>query len=241
MTTGGAEPRHSALPTAPLTLAVFVVTASVSIAGLLDEHLLHTLRRDGDAISSGQAWRLITSLVVQDGGVPGTLFNLLGLLAVGAFAERALGRPIWSAAYLAGALTGEIVGWAGWQPIGAGNSVGVCGLAGALAVAIAAGDDADVLAAIVCVAWATALLAETLTIAAPVISTVVTRLAAVKGGAHGTRLAVAAFVGIATTMLLAQTDIHGAALLAGAAVGLVARRAPGFVLDPANVRRTIRP
>ncbi len=44
--------------------------------------------------------------------------------------------PGFVAAQLVGGLTGELVGWAGWQPVGAGNSVGVCGLAGALAVAV---------------------------------------------------------------------------------------------------------
>jgi rhomboid protease GluP len=88
---------------------------------------------------------------------------------IGARVERALGRSAWIAAYLAGGLTGELVGWAGWQPLGAGNSVGVCGLAATLAV----------------------------------------------GG----------FVLTATVLLLAETDIHGAALAAGAAVGTAMRLA----------------
>ena len=107
----------------------------VSVTGLLVEPVLLALRRDPAALADGQLWRLLTALLVQDGGVPGTVFNLLGLL-------RWASRPSagWAArlgaGYLAGGLTGELVGWAGWQPIGAGNSVGVCGLAGALAVAL---------------------------------------------------------------------------------------------------------
>ena len=64
------------------------------------------------------------------------VFNLLGLVLVGVAAGRRPGARAWLAAYLVGGLTGELVGWAGWQPVGGGNSVGVCGLAGALAVVV---------------------------------------------------------------------------------------------------------
>jgi hypothetical protein len=58
-------------------------------------------------------WRWLTSLLVQDGGVLGTASNLifLGLL---------------------GAVAGQVAG-VFWQPVGAGNSMAVCGLAGLVA------------------------------------------------------------------------------------------------------------
>ena len=79
------------------------MTAAVSVAGLVAEPVLVALRRDAVALSDGQLWRLLTALLVQDGGVPGTVFNLLGLVLVGVAAERRLGawawlRPTWSGA-----------------------------------------------------------------------------------------------------------------------------------------------
>ena len=65
----------------------------MSVTGLLAEPVLLALRRDAAALSDGQLWRLLTALLVQDGGIPGTVFNLLGLVAVGVAAERRLGRP----------------------------------------------------------------------------------------------------------------------------------------------------
>ena len=104
------------------------------------------------------------------------------------------------------------MGWAGWQPLGAGDSVAVCGLASTLAVAITIEFQADLLSAIVTVAWATALLAGALTVAAPIGATVVTRIAAARLGARGTRIAVGGFVYEATVLLFPERNIHGAAL-----------------------------
>jgi membrane associated rhomboid family serine protease len=106
--------RAASTPAFPvLTTAVATVTAAVSTAGLVAEPVLLALRRDAAALSDGQLWRLLTALLVQDGGVPGTVFNLLGLVLVGVAAERRLGARAWLAAYLTGGLTGEFVGWQG--------------------------------------------------------------------------------------------------------------------------------
>jgi hypothetical protein len=53
---------------------------------------------------------------------------------------------------------GELAGYV-WQPRGAGNSVAICGLAGALTVALLAGARAPRLAPVVLVYWCGALLA----------------------------------------------------------------------------------
>ena len=53
------------------------------------------LRRDRLAIDHGRVWRLATALVVQDGGVEGTVFTLAGLAVVGLLAERLLSRRDW--------------------------------------------------------------------------------------------------------------------------------------------------
>ncbi len=64
------------------------MTAVVSVLGLIVPAVEVALRRDRTAIDHGQVWRLVTALVVQDGGVAGTVFNLAGLAAVGVLAER---------------------------------------------------------------------------------------------------------------------------------------------------------
>lgn len=217
----GGSGRASAGPAVPvLTAAVLGVTAAVSIAGLLTDSVLLTLRRDAIALSDGQLWRLLTSLLVQDGGIAGTVFNLLGLALVGVAAERRLGRRAWLVAYLVGGLSGEVAGWAGWQPDGAGNSVGVCGLAGALAVVVLRGTGPPGRLEIIAPAtWAVALTSGTLTGWAPALAAVAAGLAA------ATRPPVARWVLIAlvagsSVLLLAQRDIHGVALTGGLLVGL---------------------
>lgn len=87
--------------------------------------------RDPAAIAAWEWWRLATSLIVQDGGAIGTLFNLGFLAVLGYVAERALGRGRWVVLYLSGAVAGEAAGFLLDQP-GAGNSVALCGLAGGL-------------------------------------------------------------------------------------------------------------
>ncbi len=52
-----------------------------------------SLRRDPDLIRHhGQVWRVLTSVLVQDGGRGGTTFNLVTLAVVGIFASEVWGR-----------------------------------------------------------------------------------------------------------------------------------------------------
>ncbi len=54
-------------------------------------------RRDPDAVRlHGQAWRLLTSVLVQDSGIGGTVFNLIILAATVVFAGASGVRPGWS-------------------------------------------------------------------------------------------------------------------------------------------------
>ncbi|MEV4578061.1 rhomboid family intramembrane serine protease [Nonomuraea jabiensis] len=116
------------------TAVVFVITAVPSLLQLAISGLEPALMRNPAAIAEGEWWRLGTALVVQDGGVLGTLFNLVCLAVLGYFAERAFGPARWLALYAAGAVAGEAAGYLLNDP-GAGNSIAVCGLAGGLAVA----------------------------------------------------------------------------------------------------------
>jgi membrane associated rhomboid family serine protease len=120
-----------------LTASVFAVTAAVSAAQFADHAILTGLERTPAGLS-GEWWRSFTALFVQDGGLPGTLSNLAFLLVIGTIAEQVLSRPRWLLLYFIPGLAAELAGYA-WQPVGAGNSGAVCGLAGGLIVAMLAG------------------------------------------------------------------------------------------------------
>jgi membrane associated rhomboid family serine protease len=113
-----------------VTVALTLVTGAVSVAGLLSSDVLGALGRT-PAVVHGQPWRLLTALLVQDGGVAGTASNLVFLAMIGVAVEQVAGRVAMLGCYLAAGLAGQLVGL-GWQPFGAGNSVAVCGLAGLL-------------------------------------------------------------------------------------------------------------
>jgi hypothetical protein len=178
----------------------------------------------------------VTALLVQDGGVPGTLTNLLGLAVLGVLAERTCGRLRWAIAYPGAAAVGEVVGWAGWQPVGAGNSVGVCGLAALVAVSAVRRGDGAVLPAAAVVFWSIALLGGSL--GSPLVTVVLcaavvplVRLGRAVSAAVPGRIALGTTVAVAL-ILLVRTDIHGAALAAGLVVAVVVgtnRRTGGTV------------
>ena len=120
-----------------VTAVVFVVTATTSILGLVIPGMLEGWQRTPQGLQ-GDWWRSFTALLVQDGGVAGTISNLAFLLVLGAMAEQVLGPGRWLVCYLGAGLVGELAGYL-WQPRGAGNSVAICGLAGALIVALVVG------------------------------------------------------------------------------------------------------
>lgn len=217
--------RHG-LPRLPiLTAVVFAVTATTSVLQFRVPGMLAALSRAPQGLH-GQWWRWGTAMFAQDGGVAGTVSNLLFLLVVGVLAEQVLTRPGWLAAYFGAGLVGEAAGYL-WQPVGAGNSVGICGLVGALLVASAlrpGGDDGSAalrFAPVVLMYWCGALLGLVYwpAMIVYVAGGVLAQLAAQRGHPVGRAVAVAG--GIATVTLVAERDLHGAALAAGIAFGAV--------------------
>jgi hypothetical protein len=199
-----------------LTLAVAALTAAVGVAGLLSPEVLAALQRTPAALH-GELWRWLTSLLVQDGGLAGTASNLLGLLAVGAAAEQVLDRGVWLGLYLAGGLVGQVAGQL-WQPFGGGNSVAVCGLAGALAWLVARpalprwGGPAVAL-------WAGVLLAGVWAplVAVGVLAAGLDRFLIGHPARH--RVVLVGGVAVVAAALVAAADIHGAALATGLVLG----------------------
>jgi membrane associated rhomboid family serine protease len=117
-----------------LTLILIAAIGIPTALQFVFPSMLPLLRRDTAAFFAGDWWRIITSVFVQDGGVSGSIFNLLSLLLVGAVAEQVWGRGSVLILFFGGGLIGEVAGLA-WQPVGAGNSVANFSLAGGMAVA----------------------------------------------------------------------------------------------------------
>jgi hypothetical protein len=177
-----------------VTALVFTLTAVTSVLGLVFPRVLEALERTPQGLD-GDWWRTLTALLVQDGGVLGTLSNLGFLLLLGVLAERLAGPGWWLAAYLRAGLAGQLAGtrlprlapmtvlwWCGaLLSIRWGAGPLLAGIAGAAAVQLVPG-------------WAVP---------------------------AGRVVAVAAAT--AALALLAATDIHGAALAAGILIAAAAR------------------
>jgi membrane associated rhomboid family serine protease len=209
-----------------VTAAVLAVTAVTSVLGLVEAEVLAALQRTPAGLH-GDWWRTATALLVQDGGVAGTVSNLFFLALLGTLAEQVAGRGRWLIAYLGAGFAGELAGYA-WQPRGAGNSIAVCGLAGLLAVALAAGARVPRLAPMALLWWCGALLAShwgAVPLVVLVAAAVAVQLAPPAWAVPAGRLAAAATAAVAL-VLAAATDIHGAALAAGIVLAAATGRRP---------------
>jgi rhomboid protease GluP len=115
------------------TIAMIIVGLPTLAQFTVAPWLLGNLERNWTLIASGQVWRLLTSLVVQDGGLAGAIFNLVALAMIGTAAEQVWGPERWTVIALVGAFGAELWGKI-VQPVGAGNSVAVFSLAASIAV-----------------------------------------------------------------------------------------------------------
>jgi rhomboid protease GluP len=114
-----------------VTLAIFALTLLVGAFAVFDDAILDAIRRDLDRLQSGEWWRLITPLVGQDGGLPGLIFNLVILLAVGAVVENLFGWKLLLITYVTAGVASEIAAYTIMPNNGfAGNSVANFGLIG---------------------------------------------------------------------------------------------------------------
>lgn len=124
---------RSATDTAPqrmvATIALCAIVGIPSLLQLAFPGILTALWRDADLIvQHGQWWRLVTALVVQDGGLLGLVFNLLTLALIGNVAERLWGVRDTVLLFFGTGILSQFAGFA-WQPRGGGNSVANFGLA----------------------------------------------------------------------------------------------------------------
>ncbi len=151
----------------------------------------------------------------------GALSNLAFLAVLGAVAEQVLTRPRWLAHYFGVGLLAELVAYA-WQPKGGGNSIAICGLTGAVALACWRGDERlPAYAPLAVLIWCGALLG-TLYRPLIVVGVAATGLALRRRERGLEVLRPTAIAVSATGVVLAiAANIHGAALLMGTALALI--------------------
>ncbi|MFJ4650358.1 rhomboid family intramembrane serine protease [Nocardia sp. NPDC088792] len=210
-----------------LTSAVFAVTAVVNVLQWPVPGVLAGLERTPAGLH-GDWWRSVTALFVQDGGVGGTLVNLIFLAVLGALAEQVLPRFRWAVQYFGVGVAVEFIAYA-WQPVGGGNSIANCGLAAGLAVALWRRDaglpdwaavavavwSADMFATLSAWALLPAIVACALFIGP-------SRLLVARG--VDLRRPAAALPVVVGVVLVAAANIHGAALILGVVTALVSDR-----------------
>jgi len=114
-----------------VTFLIFLVTVIITGLQFFFPALIPVLERTPEALAARQWWRLITPVFINPEGWRQITFNFLGIAIAGTMVERLFGGRRWLILYFVGGFVGEIAGFA-WQPIGAGSSVAVCGLVGAL-------------------------------------------------------------------------------------------------------------
>jgi hypothetical protein len=122
-------------------LALWLAVALPSLLQIAWPVLLERWERDPDAIrQSGQWWRVLTAGFVQDGGLPGTAFNLIALAVIAFFAARTWGVARTWAVFAAGVVAFNLVVTFAWHIQGAGNSAATFLLAASLIGFAATGD-----------------------------------------------------------------------------------------------------
>ena len=210
-----------------LTLVVVAVTAVISAVAEASPTVLAQLERTPAGLHE-QWWRTITSLFTQS-SAGGAASNLFFMLVLGVVAEQVVSRSRWVACYLGAGIVGELVGYA-WQPVGAGNSVAVCGLAGLIALACWRRDSGlPWFGAFALLLWCAVILSTWAWPAAVVGA--VCAAAGLRLQMGGWRYAgeFAVLVTVVSGVVLACVqNIHGAALLAGVALAALG----GVVREP---------
>ena len=90
----GAPVGRSSAGTPWATLLALLAVGGTSLVQLAEApDLLGALQRVPEELENGQLWRLLTSLLVQDGGWSGAAVNLVAPAALGVTADRFWGSP----------------------------------------------------------------------------------------------------------------------------------------------------
>ncbi len=133
----GGSPGRLLVRPSPAALVIWAVVAVPSILQIPFPALLDALSRRPELIAEGQVWRLLTSVVVQDGGVAGTVSNLLLLYLVVCAAVPVWGGVRAGVLFALSVLGFNLMATYVFPQFGAGNSGAMYALAASTLAAVA--------------------------------------------------------------------------------------------------------
>ena len=125
----------------PAAVALWLAVAVSSVVGLLWPVWLAVGEREPEPVLRGQVWRLVTSMFLQDGGVAGTVFNLVTLAVTVLLVGSLVRSRTLVLGFLAAGLVGNVLTLVLLGQGGAGNSMATMGLVSAVAAYAALGPD----------------------------------------------------------------------------------------------------
>lgn len=106
----------------PVAVVLWLLVAVPSLLQLASPRVFDALSRQPVLIEHGEWWRLVTSALVQDGGLVGTAYNLV-TLALAASAATAARHPAWVVpVFVVGALVFHLSATYLWREAGGGSS-----------------------------------------------------------------------------------------------------------------------
>jgi membrane associated rhomboid family serine protease len=114
------------------SLIIIGLTVIITCLQFVYPEVLAVLRRDSDAIRTGELWRLITALFVQPNGISQCIANGFLIFAFMPAAERLYGRNI-LLVYFASGVLGQIGNYF-WDYESGGSSTAIFGLMGSLLI-----------------------------------------------------------------------------------------------------------
>lgn len=129
----GAEPGRPPRRALVAALALWLAVAIPSLLQVPFPGVRHALERDPDLIRGhGQWWRLGTSVLVQDGGTAGTIFNLVALALIAVLATWTWGSARALIIFAVAAIAFDVAATFVSPSAGAGNSGATLALAASM-------------------------------------------------------------------------------------------------------------
>ena len=113
-----------------IAIAIIGFTAVVTGLQFVFPEVLNALQRNREALLAGEWWRTVTPLFVQVYGWWHACVNGVAAIFLCPLAERLYGKRLLILYFVPGML-GEIIAYF-WKPNGAGSSLGIAGVMGAL-------------------------------------------------------------------------------------------------------------
>lgn len=113
-----------------ISISIFFLTFVVTSLQFVFPVIIKALERNGDALLSGEIWRLITPLFVQPMGIWQCVLNGLFFISFIPIAEHFYGRNL-ILIYFGAGLMGQIFNFY-WGKMGGGSSTAIYGVMGSL-------------------------------------------------------------------------------------------------------------